>query len=133
MIVLIIILEKIIRKYTDNKSNLKRLKKKYKNFYHKNIDIRNFKLLKKIFQLNKNEIKCIIHAAALPSHDWAAKDPFVDFSINAQATLNLLELTRKFSPKATFIFVSTNKVYGDRPNSIKLIEKKNEVGSRPQK
>ena len=116
--------KKLFGNIADNKSNLKRLKKKYKNFYHKNIDIRNFKLLKKIFQLNKNEIKCIIHAAAQPSHDWAAKDPFVDFSINAQATLNLLELTRKFCPKATFIFVSTNKVYGDRPNSIKLIEKK---------
>ena len=116
--------KKLFGNIADNKSNQKRLEKKYKNFTHKNIDIRNFTSLKKIFKINKNKIKCIIHAAAQPSHDWAARDPFIDFSINAQATLNLLELTRKFCPKATFIFVSTNKVYGDRPNSIKLIEKK---------
>ena len=116
--------KKLFGDTADNMPNLKMLKKKYKNFENHNIDIRNFKSLKKIFKNNKNKIKCIIHAAAQPSHDWAAKDPFTDFSINSQATLNLLELTKKFCPKATFIFVSTNKVYGDRPNSLRLIEKK---------
>ena len=116
--------KKLFGDTADNMPNLKMLKKKYKNFENHNIDIRSFKSLKKIFKNNKNKIKCIIHAAAQPSHDWAAKDPFTDFSINSQATLNLLELTKKFCPKATFIFVSTNKVYGDRPNSLRLIEKK---------
>jgi CDP-paratose 2-epimerase len=64
----------------------------------------------------------IIHSAAQPSHDWAAKDPQTDFSVNANGTLNLLELTKNYRPKATFIFTSTNKVYGDNPNKLPLIE-----------
>jgi len=116
--------KKLFGKIADNNPNLIRLKKKYKNFHHKNTDIRNIKALRKIFKKNNKKIKCIIHAAAQPSHDWAAKAPMVDFSINAQGTLNLLELARTFCPAATFIFVSTNKVYGDKPNSQRLIEKK---------
>ena len=65
----------------------------------------------------------IIHAAAQPSHDWAAKDPFTDFKINATGTLILLEAVRHHCPDAVFVYVSTNKVYGDRPNRIPLIEK----------
>jgi CDP-paratose 2-epimerase len=66
----------------------------------------------------------IIHTAAQPSHDWAAKAPFVDFDVNAVGTLNLLEAARKYAPTCIFIFTSTNKVYGDTPNRIRLHEKK---------
>jgi CDP-paratose 2-epimerase len=66
----------------------------------------------------------IIHCAAQPSHDWAARAPFVDFDVNAVGTLNLLEAARKYVPECVFVFTSTNKVYGDTPNRIKLVEKK---------
>ena len=66
-----------------------------------------------------SDIKLVIHAAAQPSHDWAAREPVTDFTINANGTLNLLEATRKYAPEAVFIFTSTNKVYGDRPNSCR--------------
>ena len=107
----------------DTKWNLLNLKK-YKNFIHYSYDIRNYKELKKIFNKYKKNINSIIHCAAQPSHDWAKKKPFIDFDINAKGTLNLLELTRIFSPNAPFIFMSTNKVYGDNPNYLPLIEKK---------
>ena len=64
----------------------------------------------------------IIHCAAQPSHDWSYKDPRLDFDVNAVGTLHLLELARKYSPDATFVFFSTNKVYGDRPNYFNLVE-----------
>ena len=67
-------------------------------------------------------LRSVIHTAAQPSHDWAAQDPHIDFSVNALGTLNLLEATRKFCPDAPFIFTSTNKVYGDTPNRLPLIE-----------
>ncbi|MAH97827.1 MAG: NAD-dependent epimerase [Euryarchaeota archaeon] len=105
--------------------NVKELKEKYKKKYiHYNIDIRNFKALKKIFSKYNKNIKLIIHAAGQPSHDWAYKDPFVDFKINAEGTLNLLELTKKFSSNSVFIFLSTNKVYGDNPNKLRILETK---------
>jgi CDP-paratose 2-epimerase len=94
----------------------------FKNFLHYKIDIRNYQKLEKIFLKYKSKISCIIHAAAQPSHDWAAKDPKTDFTVNALSTLNLLELTKKHCPKAVFIFVSTNKVYGDTPNRVKFNE-----------
>jgi len=100
------------------------LKKNIKNYSHLNIDIRSFKSLKKIFSKYKKNIKIIIHAAAQPSHDWAKNKPFIDFDINAKGTLNLLELTKLYCPDAPFIFMSTNKVYGDNPNHLPLIEKK---------
>ena len=96
--------------------------KSYKNYKHKNTDIRNYSALEKIFQKYKNSIKLIIHSAAQPSHDWAKKRPFVDFNINALGTLNLLNLTKKYSYNAPFIFMSTNKVYGDNPNLLPLRE-----------
>ena len=102
----------------------KNLKKKLKNYSHYNCDIRNYSSLEKIFKKYKKKIKVIIHAAAQPSHDWAKNKPFVDFNINARATLNLLELTKINCPKAPFIFMSTNKVYGDNPNFLPLVEKK---------
>ncbi len=103
----------------------KKLKKDLKNYKHANLDIKNYKALSKIFKKNKKNIKVIIHAAAQPSHDWAKNKPFVDFEINASGTLNLLELTRLHCPDVPFIFMSTNKVYGDNPNKLPLIEKKN--------
>jgi CDP-paratose 2-epimerase len=102
--------------------NLKRIKAKYKNYKHYSADIRNETQINKIFKRYASEIVLIIHAAAQPSHDWAAKDPKVDFGVNAQGTLVLLEAFRKYSPHSVFIFTSTNKVYGDRPNSLPLIE-----------
>lgn len=103
--------------------NGQRLKNKFKNFTLLKYDIRNYKTLEKVFKKFSNNIKCIVHAAAQPSHDWAANEPFTDFSINANGTLNLLELTRKYCKHSTFIFVSTNKVYGDTPNCLPLEEK----------
>ena len=101
-----------------------RLKKEIKNYNHFNSDIRNYNALEKIFRKFKKSIKIIIHTAAQPSHDWAKNRPFIDFDINARGTLNLLELTKIYCPSAVFIFMSTNKVYGDNPNRLPMIEKK---------
>ena len=100
----------------------KDLKKSYKNYNHQNIDIRNYSALEKIFRKYKKSIKLIIHSAGQPSHDWAKTKPFIDFNINALGTLNLLDLTKKYSHDAPFIFMSTNKVYGDNPNLLPLRE-----------
>jgi len=99
-----------------------RLSDKFKNFLPHSIDIRNLPEVEKIFKTYQQDIKLIVHAAAQPSHDWAAKEPLTDFGVNATGTLNLLELCRLNCPKATFIFTSTNKVYGDTPNLLPLIE-----------
>lgn len=85
-------------------------------------DIRNFQELEEIFKRYSKSLKLIIHTAAQPSHDWAAKEPFTDYNINSTGTLNLLELTRKYCPEAVFIFTSTSKVYGDNPNYLSLEE-----------
>ena len=102
----------------------KSLKKKIKNYNHYNIDIRNYNSLKKIFSKYRSQIKLIIHCAAQPSHDWAKNKAFIDFDVNAKGTLNLLELTKRYCSSSPFIFMSTNKVYGDNPNKLPLIEKK---------
>ena len=88
----------------------KKLKKNLNNYNHSNVDIRNYLSLKKIFLKYKKNIKVIIHAAAQPSHDWAKNQPFIDFDINARGTLNLLELTKQYCPKAPFIFVSNQLI-----------------------
>jgi CDP-paratose 2-epimerase len=75
-----------------------------------------------LFADAKEEITAVIHTAAQPSHDWAAREPMTDFSVNAVGTLVMLEATRKFAPDAAFIFTSTNKVYGDTPNRLPLVE-----------
>src|SRR6185295_6783648 len=98
------------------------LKNQYPNFESNQIDIRDFGKLSEIFKQYNNDIRLIIHTAAQPSHDWAAKEPFTDFTINANGTLNMLEMTRQHCPKAVFIFTSTNKVYGDNPNFLPLLE-----------
>ena len=95
-----------------------------KSYKHFNLDIRNYKSLEKIFKKYKKRIKLVIHSAAQPSHDWAKTNIFKDFNINAKGTINLLELTKKYCYDAPFIFMSTNKVYGDNPNKLPLIEKK---------
>tara|TARA_B100000902_G_scaffold373667_1_gene401867 strand:- start:2842 stop:3894 length:1053 start_codon:yes stop_codon:yes gene_type:complete len=110
-------------KESSNKWKEKKLKKS-KFYKHFSIDIRNKKKINEIIKKYKKKIKAIIHTAAQPSHDWAAKEPFTDFEINANGTLNLLEALRLHCPDATFIFTSTNKVYGDRPNYLPLEEKK---------
>ena len=101
------------------------LLKKNKKFLNYNTDIRNYNILEKIYKKYKKNISLIIHCAAQPSHDYAKNYPILDFNINATGTLNLLELTKKYCPEAPFIFMSTNKVYGDNPNKLKIIEKKN--------
>ena len=98
------------------------LEKSISNYKHYPIDIRDYEALKSIFEEYNTDIKLIIHTAAQPSHDWAAKEPLTDFTINANGTINLLELTRIYSEEAVFIYTSTNKVYGDTPNKLPLIE-----------
>ncbi|MBI4722739.1 MAG: NAD-dependent epimerase/dehydratase family protein [Candidatus Stahlbacteria bacterium] len=100
--------------------NLNWLKNNIKNFQCYNIDIRARDNILALFKENKFDL--ILHCAAQPSHDWAKKEPFVDFDINAVGTLNLLEATRLYNTKATFIYTSTNKVYGDAPNELQLKE-----------
>jgi CDP-paratose 2-epimerase len=102
----------------------RKLKKNLKRYHHYNIDVRNYNALERIFKKYKNNISVVIHCAAQPSHDWAKDKAFIDFEINAKGTLNLLELTKNYCSKSPFIFMSTNKVYGDNPNKLNLIEKK---------
>lgn len=100
----------------------KELEKNYKNYKHCSIDIRDSKSVFNIFAEFKKDIVLVVHAAAQPSHDWAATNPVMDFTINADGTLVLLESFRQCCPEAAFIFTSTNKVYGDLPNSLPLTE-----------
>ena len=103
----------------------KKIIKENSNYEHLNIDIRNYQNLRKLFKKYKKNISLIIHCAAQPSHDYGKNFPKIDFNVNATGTLNLLELTKEFCPESPFIFMSTNKVYGDNPNNLKIIEKKN--------
>ncbi len=98
------------------------LESKYPNYKPHNYDIRDYASLETLFKEYGSDIKIIVHTAAQPSHDWAAKEPLTDFTINANGTLNFLELTRNYCPDAVFIFTSTNKVYGDTPNLLPLVE-----------
>lgn len=104
------------------KDNLDSLVKHLPRYKHYNYDIRDKDQIEKLFAEYNKDIKIVIHTAAQPSHDWAAKEPFTDFTINSNGTLNLLEATRKHCPNAVFIFTSTNKVYGDTPNRLPLVE-----------
>lgn len=101
--------------------NQEKVQNQLKDSYtHYNADIRENDEIENIFKEHKFDI--IIHTAAQPSHDWAAKEPFTDFSVNATGTLVMLENMRKYCPEAVFIFTSTNKVYGDTPNRLPLVE-----------
>ena len=87
------------------------------------LDIRDADGVGSLFAEHGAAIELVVHTAAQPSHDWAAREPFTDFSVNATGTLNLLEAARRHSPDATFVFTSTNKVYGDTPNRLPLVER----------
>jgi CDP-paratose 2-epimerase len=103
-----------------------------KRYLHHDLDIRDREAILSLFGKYGNTVELVIHAAAQPSHDWAAREPLVDFDINAVGTLNLLEAVRLHSADATFIFTSTNKVYGDRPNSLPLVELKTRWEIEPE-
>ncbi|OJX70338.1 NAD-dependent epimerase/dehydratase family protein [Magnetospirillum sp. 64-120] len=93
-----------------------------KAYRHHAIDIRDAEAINRLFEQLGRDIGAVIHTAAQPSHDWAASEPATDFSVNANGTLNLLEATRRHCPTAPFVFTSTNKVYGDTPNLLPLVE-----------
>ncbi len=92
------------------------------NYVHVDGDIRDLDLIDNLYSKYGSDIALTVHAAAQPSHDWAASAPHVDFTVNANGTLNLLEATRNHAPDSVFIFTSTNKVYGDTPNRLPLHE-----------
>ncbi len=102
--------------------NIKLLEDELEGYRHFGFDLRDTGKLNDLLEEYAGEIAIIIHAAAQPSHDWAAADPLTDFAVNASSTLNLLETARKFVPGTVFIYTSTNKVYGDTPNSLPLRE-----------
>jgi CDP-paratose 2-epimerase len=102
--------------------NRQRLEAQLKGYRHYDMDIRDQAAGADLFRRHGAGISVVIHTAAQPSHDWAAKAPFVDFSVNAGGTLKLLEATRQYCREACFIFTSTNKVYGDTPNRLSLVE-----------
>jgi len=99
-----------------------KLEQELAHYQHVNADIRDDEAIAKVFAEYGREIKLVVHTASQPSHDWAAKEPKTDFTVNAYGTLNLLENTRLHAPEAVFIFTSTNKVYGDTPNLLPLVE-----------
>ncbi len=102
--------------------NRKRLEDDLAGYIHESFDIRDFEAVAKLFKKYGSDITLVVHTAAQPSHDWAAREPITDFTVNANGTLNLLEATRLHAPEAAFIFTSTNKVYGDSPNHLPLVE-----------
>jgi CDP-paratose 2-epimerase len=103
-------------------STTERLVAEYPEFSSAELDIRDREGINRLIGEHAAQIDAIVHTAAQPSHDWAASDPVADFEINAVGTSNLLEAARRHCPDASFIFTSTNKVYGDRPNSLPLLE-----------
>jgi CDP-paratose 2-epimerase len=102
--------------------NRRELEQSFPKYRHLDIDIRDSESITRTFREFGKNISLIVHTAAQPSHDWAATDPFTDFTVNANGTLNLLDSCRNHSPHAVFIFTSTNKVYGDLPNFLPLVE-----------
>jgi CDP-paratose 2-epimerase len=93
-----------------------------RRYVHEGVDIRDRQAIERIFRARGKDVALVVHAAAQPSHDWAARDPHLDFEVNANGTLVLLEATRQLAPEAVFVFTSTNKVYGDAPNALPLVE-----------
>lgn len=112
--------------------SLERIREDASKYEHHDIDIRDYAGLEAVFKTYGSDITLVVHTAAQPSHDWAAKEPLTDFGVNAQGTLHLLELTRLHAPKAAFIFTSTNKVYGDRPNLLPLVEQETRWEVHPE-
>src|SRR5213596_2556698 len=99
-----------------------RLEIEIPRYRHIDGDIRDVELINSVFERYGTAIAAVVHTAAQPSHDWAAREPQTDFTVNAVATLVLLERTRKHAPDAVFLLTSTNKVYGDHPNQLPRIE-----------
>jgi CDP-paratose 2-epimerase len=93
------------------------------SYLHLNLDIRDPDAIEAVFARYGSSISVIVHTAAQPSHDWAARDPVTDFTVNANATLLLLQAAHKYCAEASFVYCSTNKVYGDTPNSLPLVER----------
>ncbi len=104
----------------DTRWNESRLKSRIKSFFHHELDIRDRNSVLELIQTIKPD--AIVHTAAQPSHDRAADIPFDDFDTNAVGTFNLLEATRRYSTEIPFVHLSTNKVYGDAPNEIEMVE-----------
>ncbi|MFH0984766.1 MAG: NAD-dependent epimerase/dehydratase family protein [Candidatus Omnitrophota bacterium] len=104
------------------RGSLRELEDECAHFRNYEIDIRDVGAVSRLFAEYGRDVDLVIHSAAQPSHDWAAREPQTDFAINAVGTMNLLEATREHCPQAVFIFVSTNKVYGDHPNRLPLRE-----------
>lgn len=103
--------------------NRSELEQRFPHRYrHETIDIRDQEAVNRLFRHHGSSIGLVVHTAAQPSHDWAAREPLTDFTVNANGTLIMLEAARQFAPEAVFIFTSTNKVYGDTPNTLPLIE-----------
>ena len=100
----------------------RRLETSLPTYRHEDLDIRNTRGVNNLFRKLGPAVKVVIHSAAQPSHDWAARHPHTDFQVNAIGTLNLLEATRRYAAESVFIFTSTNKVYGDTPNRLPLVE-----------
>jgi CDP-paratose 2-epimerase len=106
--------------YGDTTWNLDRLRRDTKRFQHNDLDVRDRAAMEMLVREHRPAL--IVHAAAQPSHDLAASRPFEDFEVNAVGTLNLLEAARRHAPESPFVFLSTNKVYGDAPNELELVE-----------
>lgn len=104
--------------------SISRLSAELTKFHPFHLDIRDREGINTLFEKLGKEVKIVIHTAAQPSHDWAAREPMTDFTVNAVGTLVILEAVRQYCPAATFIFTSTNKVYGDTPNVLPLVEEK---------
>jgi CDP-paratose 2-epimerase len=103
--------------------NARVLGERLPRFRHLELDVRDREGIGRLFAERGSDIELVVHAAAQPSHDWAAREPFTDFSVNAVGTLVMLEATRLHCPEATFVLLSTNKVYGDAPNELPLVER----------
>jgi CDP-paratose 2-epimerase len=110
-------------KEASNEWNTAQLKRSLRNFTHHAADVRDQGAIERILAPLGRSVSIVVHTAAQPSHDWAAREPFTDFTVNANGTLVMLEAARKHCPDAVFIFTSTNKVYGDTPNSLPLVER----------
>jgi CDP-paratose 2-epimerase len=103
--------------------NQNHLRDQFSNFTPLSIDVSDFDAMERVFDEYRQDIRAVIHTAAQPSHDWAAREPLTDFRVNCKATVQLLELTRRFCRDSAFVFLSTNKVYGDNPNAFPFTEK----------
>jgi len=103
--------------------NRQQLEREVRGYEHVAADIRDPEAIGAVFGRFGSNITLVVHTAAQPSHDWAAREPITDFTVNANGTLVLLEAARRYCPDTVFIFTSTNKVYGDTPNGLPLVEK----------